>query len=115
MLEVTGSAHVQPSTLYSVLFPLLLFYILLLCPLHMCPRHVCSPVHLSDADEIIVIIEETPSVVNPVEERSFVVHPTQYIRAHDDQRIQHLVPLFMLSTPLLIRQAVMLLGLGYRA
>ena len=81
----------------------------------------CAPVmyvplvHLSDADEIIVIIEETPSVVNPVEERSFVVHPTQYIRAHVDQRIQHLVPLFMLSTPLLIRQAVMLLGLGYRA
>ena len=48
----------------------------------------CAPVmyvvllHLSDADEIIVIIEETPSVVNPpVEERSFLVHFMQYIRA----------------------------------
>ena len=108
MLKVTASAHVQPSSAcFSSIFS---SYVPSTCA----PVMYVPLVNLSDADEIIVIIEETP-VVNPVEERSFVVHPTQYIRAHVDQRIQHLVPLFMLSTPLLIRQAVMLLELGYRA
>ena len=71
MLKVTGSAHVQSSTLHSVLSLLLLFYMLLVCPLPMCPLMYVPLLQLSDADEIIVIIKETPSVVNPpVEERS---------------------------------------------
>ena len=53
--------------MYSPLSLLLIFYMLLVCP----PLMYVPLLQLSDADEIIVIIKETPSVVNPpVEKRS---------------------------------------------
>ena len=92
--------------MYNSLFSILLLLFYILC--------IYAPLlHLSVADEIIVIIMETP-VVNPVEERErdhfwFTSHS---ISEPMSINIYNGTIVHVKSTPLLIRQADMLLGLG---